>query len=1456
MHEMESLNIPGLVRVDDVWVVNDNQGNRWVFDVAGLLVAYGSGFVDSVWVYRDGDGRVSRCENHWGRWFECEYCEDRLAVVRDSGGQRIEYIYDGLRRLVEVCLPHGSRSYAWDGRDFIVSVSDVSGVVECVNTFDDDGRVLSQVSPHGRTTRFSYLPGGVTAVSDEDGSRSNTWIGDGFGRTVGVIDCDGNRQSMSYDKYGNLVQVRDREGNATIHLYDERSRVVRDVLPAGGRVDYEWDGFDRLTLLVNGDGSTLAYEYADDDVRYPCRIIDGCGGVTRLSWRQGLIEYVIDPMGVRIDFGYDVHGDLVSITNAVGDKVYLERDDAGRVTKVSTALGYVTEYRYDDRGLLVSRRDPDGAMWRFEYDGSGRLSVVDDPYHAKIHYSYNDAGDVDSYTDALGRTVRREFDDLGNLSVLVLPDGAGYSFVHDGLSRLTSIVDPVGGSWSYTYSKNGFLVGVEDPTGVKNTVRHGLKQSVAYDSRGRVDGVIEFDEYGRPVKSSDPFGGASIVTYDALGRPVELLDGDGGLTVMTRDLAGRVTQVVSPEGRHTTYTYDECGRLSSVDEPGSGLTRFGYDADSRVVERVNAVGEKATYSYDGLGRLTRAWVPGIGQIVRKYDKCGRVTYSSDIKTGIRKFAYDAAGQLVSVTNGVGGKTRYSYDERGRLISVCDPSGTVSERSYDAAGNIVGVKDQLGRVTSWGYDQAGRVLSQVDPDGRRRSVEYDNNGDLVACYGDGRLLSRVERDRDNHRLVVSDWTDKNQTKPVEHVLEYDRQGRLVSQTRHVAHGGSSQVSVQSRWAYNKDGQRICYTTEDGHQVGYSYDEHGRLEGVDHSVLGKVRFGYDNAGRVVSCDCADENHTWAYVDGFISHHYHGQSTSITRDAFGWITSIRNEHGSYTYTYNDAGWLVKVRQLDGNSTTYEYDCAGRIININHANTPDGHSESTRFTYNQASELTRVSTTRDGHATEWGYTYSGQGQRLTRVASNGKTHEYVWDERGWLQEVIERDGHGHTTRTDVHVNALGFLDRVNDTDIEWDYGRPVYNLVGVDHQPFFSITGGIDLGIPTNTGSWRESVNMRLDNPYQITHHHLPSLPDGIGVGSGSLHIGGLAWLGARVYDPTTYSFLTRDPLPALPGVVWEANPYNYAANNPLSLSDPLGLKPVTDQELAAYNANRSTSFWEDTTSFFANNWEYIAAGVAVVVGIGVAATGVGGPLGAAIISGALISGGVSIGSQKYSTGSVDFWQVGKEALVGGVLGGIGAGASNLVSSKLLQYSSTARSALAENLGNEAVKKAGSGVLAMVKGQTKLSVATKIAAESDVFAKSSLALSNIGGEVASNFATANAGYVIDVVSDPARDFSAHDLLLTNINAGVSSGVSAYGNLFKVSETANLGNTFDDNAVKLIINGGTTAVTSGVNMSVDASVNYLMGEDYQIGTELTKTGVTDMGDVLHESIPQINIGN
>lgn len=135
------------------------------------------------------------------------------------------------------------------------------------NEYDETGRVVRQRSPFGRLTRYAYLPGGITATSDEDGGRGNTWVHDRSGRLIGLVDAEGRRQSMFWDRWGNQVLVRERDGSETVSAYDRRGRLATRQLPSGARVDQEWDELDRLVesrVSVTDESGTVAvtrYEY-------------------------------------------------------------------------------------------------------------------------------------------------------------------------------------------------------------------------------------------------------------------------------------------------------------------------------------------------------------------------------------------------------------------------------------------------------------------------------------------------------------------------------------------------------------------------------------------------------------------------------------------------------------------------------------------------------------------------------------------------------------------------------------------------------------------------------------------------------------------------------------------------------------------------------------------------------------------------------------------------------------------------------------------------------------------------------------------------------------------------------------------------------------------------------------------------------------------------------------------
>ena len=241
-------------------------------------------------------------------------------------------------------------------------------------------------------------------------------------------------------------------------------------------------------------------------------------------------------------------------------------------------------------------------------------------------------------------------------------------------------------------------------------------------------------------------------------------------------------------------------------------------------------------------------------------------------------------------------------------------------------------------------------------------------------------------------------------------------------------------------------------------------------------------------------------------------------------------------------------------------------------------------------------------------------------------------------------------------------------------------------------------------------------------------PVLPDSlVGVSAASgLVLGstGFEVLGARVVDSRVGRFTAPDPLSAPVGAGWGADPFSLVGGNPVSLVDPWGLSPVSVEDFNKYREQKGSSgitgwarkaasgavalwdkgkkmyraatetakglwnkaaagvkvAWNKTTTIAKNAWdktkkwvsdnkEYIIGGLMVAAGVVVGLASVaGGPATMMLlggISGSLTSAGISMITQK-KKGSVDYGEVAKEALIGGLTGAIGGGiAGNFVKS-----------------------------------------------------------------------------------------------------------------------------------------------------------------------------------------------
>ncbi|MDR6985768.1 RHS repeat-associated protein [Paenarthrobacter nitroguajacolicus] len=1411
--------------VSEVLVVADNQGGWWAYTTAGVWLGTGAGPGRTISAHRhtpsdssagraeavDGGvpGAVDRLVHVRGRFVEIDYVDGLVGVVRSSDGRRVEYGYDVEGRLTSVGTETGTRTYRWNEQGLIGSVVSAAGVVEAENTYDEAGRVVLQVTQHGRRTRFAYLPGRVTVVSDEDGSRSNSWVADGKGRLVGVLDAEDRRQSMSYDAHSNLVSLTERDGAVTVHGYDARGRKIRTVTPEGADLTYGWDEQDRITTLVTASGATVTYEYADEISRDPSVVVDPLGGRTELQWRDGLLERVTDPVGVTIGFEYDTFGDLIGTRNAAGDTARIVRDQAGRPVTAYTPSGAATRFAYDDAGALVRRVDPDGAVWAFEHDTAGRTTAMIAPDGGRTVFEYAPNGELARTTDPLGRSIERVVDELGNLTAAVLPDGAKWGFTHDNLSRLVGITDPAGHDWVREYDTVGALTAVVDPTGVLTGAVTDRTNGTATLTDAFATNTYSFDEYGRPTKVESVDGSAELVSYDAAGNPVELIDGEGGLTVLGRDAAGKVTSITSPTGAVTRFEYDHCGRPFRSIDPVGAVTELSYDVDQRLTARRLPSGEVETFAYDACGRLTAKHTPGEGTARYGYDKVGRLTFSQDSWYGTRRFEYNLAGELTGTINGVGGRTRFEYDTRGRLTRITDPLGGVTTRTYTATDQVDSVTDPLGRVTTATYDPAGRQLSQTDPDGRTTTWSYDTAGREATTSVDGTLIAAIELDVAGRRVVITDHTG-GPGYAVEHELCFDRRGLLTSRTN-----GNRNRTLS--WEYDGDGNRTGFTDPNGTTTRYTRDPAGRVVKVSNPLLGDAAFTHDPSGRITTATAGDLVQEWVYRGGNLSEHTRTHAddpgvadvTLIGREDGGRITGLSRNGAVTRYGYDTAGQLTSATTTDATGANakvvgWEYDAGGRLLR---ETAPTG---ARTYSYDAAGQLLTV-TDPDGSVTE--FVYDGLGRRVRVIGADGSWTEYAWGPTGYLTGTVERDRDGaEVSRHRLHVDALGELATVDGTSLWWDTAAPVPTLAGIETTQVLSLPGGVSgIGDAFTAPGWRAARPTDQHDPWAVLGTPTTPAPGatttngagagaGVGVGGvlpagialtagGGVDIAGLEWLGARAYDPVTRGFLSTDPLAPVLGAGWDGNPYSYAGNNPLNSTDPTGLKPITDADLKAYDGSTRGAL-AATGDWLGDNWEYVVGGAAVVGGAvlmfvpGGQVAGMG-----------LMSFGADVVIQKATTGQVNWGQ----AIGSGVMGVAGGGVGMIVT-----------------------KSASLVVGRVVAGQAARSMASNVATSTLTRATGNAAviarrfganlLKDMVGSGAAGGVTGTADYVRDRVQK-GGPWTAQGLLGSatgGASTGVISGalspaaghVTGKGAQFLLSASVNTGAGFAGDMLKSGVNG------------------------------------------------------
>ncbi len=786
---------------------------------------------------------------------------------------------------------------------------------------------------------------------------------------------------------------------------------------------------------------------------------------------------------------------------------------------------YVTAFEADieaGMGLAQSATDASGLVTRYEYDVLGRVKTVT-PSGGRTPETY-------SYSM---RTAGG-----ANLLSIDRTGGPSMSFSLDGQGRVNHISHamPAGTSTTtFTYTSTGQQESELLPTGAPGSIRH------------------EYDVFGRETK----WTGADNKTVETLyigdrtvvatRRGVAMMNGNVARVSQDFDIFGRLVEI-SDDVTHAEYQYDPQFNATRVtlnavgdsrqqirflDYDGRGLMKSATHPELR--EAAPADGQVvAKYKFDARGHITGtsySWVdatgkPGLSRwsLTSEFDKAERLRYVWNGTRALQEFQYfgntDSPGRrnrLESATRhnfvpnpaGTDGtqaidvKSSYIYDACAvpDLCTGLMKSKTVAALLAPASGGAP--QAFFGATTAYDYDALGD-LNRIDyptagiSDAVSRRINYGHDHGYLVSVTEGGGVG-VNRARVTYDLSGVPKTVQFSAASAMDTITPDPSG--LSRPR----------SINWKWNGNQ--------SDSGN---YSYDGAGNI-----SAIGLDSFKYDAGMRLLSSKIANQTETFEY-DGFGNRTaFNGTPVGVDWHSNRLLAPVR---------YDEMGNVIEVpdprtmENLSANpKVTFAFDPLSMMLKM------DGQGIGRVFVYDADNERTGVIDYKAAGGRTELWSVRDRDHHLLRefertYASGGGS---IWH---WKKDYVYRGSLlsntiGPAGVRDIHVDHLGSVRFVTDANGQLLSGA---STSGTRFSAFGSLV-----------------FNRVLDERIAFTGQER----DDDGTTDDAVDVD---YMHARYYMASGGRFLSIDPKLGYAMVPQSWNRYAYAMNNPLSFTDPTGMRP----------------------------------------------------------------------------------------------------------------------------------------------------------------------------------------------------------------------------------------------------------------------------------------------------------
>ena len=772
------------------------------------------------------------------------------------------------------------------------------------------------------------------------------------------------------------------------------------------------------------------------------------------------------------------------------------------------------------------RRDGQWETVRYlAYDTlTGRVIRVTDANLQDTVYTYTDHSGAPTVapphtktiTDATNRPRVYEYDVRGNL-VRRTKGGVTRRYEYDSRDRLEKVRNNANAIVAeYGYNNNDRVTSRKDAAGNTTSFtyldRYGesLLEKVILPSddgpAGEFSAKFDYDGKGNLTAFTD----ASDETWDFTPNPENLTE-----------------RITDPLDHETDFTYDARANLTQIEDALDQVTEAGYNDLDLIDTVINALEHSSDYTSNAAYQLT-----GL----------------SDNREKDYGFDYDSNQFRDELEFPDATKITADYGVDGRLeVWTSRGGGTYTVTKRDDAGRIeeaTSTYDGFSRDVTFGYNPGGRLDSATATVGSTvvtQSFDYDSEG------------------------RADSFTQGTRTAG----LTYDPNGRLET----ITYPAGFTVT----YVYNADGQLDQIRMGTDLLVQYHYDDAGRLDWREDTNGVRVEYGFDTLSRTDSIAVTRTGHglLWFAEYGYDAL---GNRAFTTRTK----ATANSPATGDVYRYDATGQLTGVKYYAqnpqdrydlavsvGNDAQYDYDAAGNRTAATEGSSTGSYAvnDLNQYTmtpgsavpgYNSRGDLVDFNT---ASASDWQFGYDAEGHLVTATYGTNDPIRYHYDAFG--ERVAKQDGTDFEWYLNVGSEMLEAFDATTVSATSYIYAsgidQPVAQVDDSGNVEFLyqDVLGNVVLvvneagialeGYRYNVWGSVTATDLLFGNPVSSPRSRF------LFTGREADRKTGLYHYRTRAYSPQIGRFMQMDSIDFGGG---DLNLYRYVANNPVNLTDALGL------------------------------------------------------------------------------------------------------------------------------------------------------------------------------------------------------------------------------------------------------------------------------------------------------------